>query len=233
MGWRWSVSAGRWIPDVEGFRWEKVHSLKLVEVNGRIGTKAWMTGLLGVGDALKIGNRDVEVCLPCYSSLKQIDSILSKEDHLSGKSFLSTKSFSAPSAPAPTKFVPPTQTVRQIRTGLTAPKPSGPRHDPSASDAIVLTHPPKGTVDVVVDPILARHLRPHQKEGVRFLYECIMGLKTFNGNGAILADEMGLGKTLTVITLIWTLLSNPHPYPSLIQNKVHFRGNHPSQRKSS
>ena len=62
-------------------------------------------------------------------------------------------------------------------------------------------------IDVVLDPILAGHLRPHQKEAVRFLYECIMGIKQFNGRGAILADEMGLGKTLTVIALIWTLIS--------------------------
>ena len=36
-----------------------------------------------------------------------------------------------------------------------------------------------------------------------------MDIKDFNGQGAILADEMGLGKTLTVIALIWTLLSKP------------------------
>jgi DNA repair and recombination protein RAD54B len=65
----------------------------------------------------------------------------------------------------------------------------------------------KTPIDVVLDPLLARHLRPHQKEGVKFLYECVMGIKEFNGQGAILADEMGLGKTLTVIALIWTLLS--------------------------
>jgi SNF2 family DNA or RNA helicase len=62
-------------------------------------------------------------------------------------------------------------------------------------------------IDVVLDPNLVQHLRPHQREGVRFLYECVMGIKDFNGRGAILADEMGLGKTLTVIALIWTLLS--------------------------
>jgi DNA repair and recombination protein RAD54B len=62
-------------------------------------------------------------------------------------------------------------------------------------------------IAVVLDPFIAKHLRPHQKEGVRFLYECVMGIKDFNGQGAILADEMGLGKTLTVIALIWTLLS--------------------------
>lgn len=42
-------------------------------------------------------------------------------------------------------------------------------------------------VDVVVDPYLSQHLRPHQREGVVFLYECVMGLRNFNGNGAILA----------------------------------------------
>jgi len=111
-----------------------------------------------------------------------------------------------------------------MRTGLTAPKLSGPRHDPSAPDAIVMARPPKSTVAVVVDPILARHLRPHQKEGVKFLYECIMGLKPFNGNGAILADEMGLGKTLTVITLIWTLLSIPENLPSANPEQSPFPG---------
>ncbi|KAG0211347.1 helicase [Mortierella sp. GBA30] len=65
--------------------------------------------------------------------------------------------------------------------------------------------------DVVIDPILGQHLRPHQKEGVRFLYECVMQMKDINGQGAILADEMGLGKTLQTITLLWTLLKQS-PY---------------------
>lgn len=60
--------------------------------------------------------------------------------------------------------------------------------------------------DVSIDPHLAGHLRPHQIEGVSFLYECVMGLRNYNGNGCLLADEMGLGKTLMTITLIWTLL---------------------------
>ncbi len=45
-----------------------------------------------------------------------------------------------------------------------------------------------------VPPVLAKWLRPHQREGVQFMYECIMGMKDFNGNGCILADDMGLGK---------------------------------------
>ncbi|KAE8160701.1 SNF2 family N-terminal domain-containing protein [Aspergillus tamarii] len=90
-----------------------------------------------------------------------------------------------------------------------------PRHDPKQPGALVMKRPasvPKGKriVDVVVDPILAKHLRPHQREGVKFLYECVMGMRSFNGNGAILADDMGLGKTLQTITLLWTLLKqNP------------------------
>lgn len=90
-----------------------------------------------------------------------------------------------------------------------------PRHDPKAVGALVMPRPksvPKGkqVVDVVVDPILTKNLRPHQREGVKFLYECVMGMRSFNGEGAILADDMGLGKTLQTIALLWTLLKqNP------------------------
>ena len=115
-----------------------------------------------------------------------------------------------PHNPTPFAAPRPLQTGA-LHTALTIPKKTGPRHDPNTPDAVVLPRPkmPTGTkaVDVVIDPFISRHLRPHQKEGVRFLYGCIMGIKDFGGTGAILADEMGLGKTLTVISLIWTLLS--------------------------
>ena len=90
-----------------------------------------------------------------------------------------------------------------------------PRHDPNAPGALVMPRPssvPEGKhiVDVVVDPLLTKSLRQHQREGVKFLYECVMGMRDFNGEGAILADDMGLGKTLQTITLLWTLLKqNP------------------------
>ncbi|OJD26618.1 hypothetical protein ACJ73_02000 [Blastomyces percursus] len=103
-------------------------------------------------------------------------------------------------------------------TVLVQKSPSGnpvPRHDPTAPGAVIMKRPtsvPKGkqVVDVVLDPLLGKHLREHQREGVKFLYECVMGMRAFNGEGAILADEMGLGKTLQTIALIWTLLKqNP------------------------
>ncbi|KAH7920920.1 hypothetical protein BV22DRAFT_1020349 [Leucogyrophana mollusca] len=102
------------------------------------------------------------------------------------------------------------------------PKPTGPLHDPTAEGAIVMKGPTDEhsnkfnkkklpIVPVVVDPIIARHLRSHQIEGVKFLYECVMGLRKHEGQGCILADEMGLGKTLQTITLVWTLLKQ-NPY---------------------
>jgi len=50
----------------------------------------------------------------------------------------------------------------------------------------------------VVDPVLGRKLRPHQVEGVRFMFDCVNS--TAGSSGCILADDMGLGKTLQSIT---------------------------------
>lgn len=93
-----------------------------------------------------------------------------------------------------------------------------PLHNPLDPGAVVLYTPPeydeeyKKThkdeilVHVVVDPVLARVLRPHQREGVQFMYDCLTGVKIPDYYGCILADDMGLGKTLQCITLLWTLL---------------------------
>lgn len=91
--------------------------------------------------------------------------------------------------------------------------------DPYAEGALVLYTPPELSahdqlkrsmkdvrVHVVVDPMLSKILRPHQREGVKFMYDCVMGTQIENFNGCIMADEMGLGKTLQCITLMWTLL---------------------------
>ncbi|KAH9298249.1 hypothetical protein KI387_029931, partial [Taxus chinensis] len=63
----------------------------------------------------------------------------------------------------------------------------------------------EGRAHIFIDPYLNSKLRPHQREGVKFLFECVMGLRAQAFTGCLLADEMGLGKTLQVITLIWTL----------------------------
>lgn len=63
---------------------------------------------------------------------------------------------------------------------------------------------------VFVPSFLASVLRPHQKQGVQFMFECISGKRGGNVTGCILADSMGLGKTLQTITLIYTLVRKDH-----------------------
>ncbi|KAJ4347141.1 DNA-dependent ATPase protein rad54 [Didymosphaeria variabile] len=76
-------------------------------------------------------------------------------------------------------------------------------------------------VPVVIDPRLAKVLRPHQIEGVKFLYRAVTGMIDPKANGCIMADEMGLGKTLQCITLMWTLLKQaPDAGKSTIQKCV-------------
>lgn len=76
-------------------------------------------------------------------------------------------------------------------------------------------------VPVVIDPRLAKVLRPHQIEGVRFMYRCVTGMIDEKANGCIMADEMGLGKTLQCITLLWTLLKqSPDAGKSTIQKAI-------------
>ncbi|XP_072317853.1 DNA repair and recombination protein RAD54-like [Eucyclogobius newberryi] len=102
-------------------------------------------------------------------------------------------------------------------------------HDPFGDDALVLYEPPilsahdlirsekdKLEVHVVVDPLLSKVLRPHQREGVRFLWECVTGRRIAGSYGCIMADEMGLGKTLQCIALVWTLLrQSPDAKPEI------------------
>lgn len=101
-------------------------------------------------------------------------------------------------------------------------------HDPNTCNALVLHRPPelsqhealkvdktKILVHVVVDPVLGNILRPHQREGVKFMYDCVTGAKG-EFQGCIMADEMGLGKTLQCITLLWTLLrQSPECKPTI------------------
>lgn len=90
-----------------------------------------------------------------------------------------------------------------------------PLHDPDACNALILYAPteadlaasikPKkvgikgvkgldaestAPVHVVVDPVLCNVLRPHQREGVKFMYDCVTGVKG-EFKGCIMADEMG------------------------------------------
>lgn len=106
-------------------------------------------------------------------------------------------------------------------------------HDPEEPNALVLFEPPmltatekvsvnleKCKVHVVVDPLLGNVLRPHQREGVKFMYDCVTGVQIPDSYGCIMADEMGLGKTLQCITLMWTLLRQGPDCTPLIDKAI-------------
>ncbi|XP_058778584.1 protein CHROMATIN REMODELING 25-like [Vicia villosa] len=86
---------------------------------------------------------------------------------------------------------------------------------PPGIEPLVLWQPPhedppdpdSNFTAISVDTLLVRFLRPHQREGVQFMFDCVAGLcDTPDINGCILADDMGLGKTLQSITLLYTLI---------------------------
>ncbi|ORC84546.1 DNA repair and recombination protein RAD54 [Trypanosoma theileri] len=88
-----------------------------------------------------------------------------------------------------------------------------PLHDPDREGAVILFRADykrdsngRPIVSVVVDPIIGDKLRPHQRAGVKFLFDCITGERMPGYHGAILADEMGLGKTIQTVATIYTCI---------------------------
>lgn len=69
----------------------------------------------------------------------------------------------------------------------------------------------KGILEV--DPAIASHMKPHQIEGVKFIWDSVFeNLKMIKeghkGSGCILAHCMGLGKTFQIIALVHTLITH-------------------------
>lgn len=98
----------------------------------------------------------------------------------------------------------------------------------SQSDSESLVDPNEVLLDVdtkmdkkiLVHPEITKHLKKHQVEGIKFMYDCCYGgvdnLEKFPGSGCILAHCMGLGKTLQLITLLHTVIC----FPQLKTDKV-------------
>ena len=67
---------------------------------------------------------------------------------------------------------------------------------------------------VILDENLSNVLKPHQREGIKFMWNCVFeSLEKVKegdpGSGCLLAHCMGLGKTLQVTALIHAVLTNP------------------------
>ncbi|ODQ67091.1 hypothetical protein NADFUDRAFT_49534 [Nadsonia fulvescens var. elongata DSM 6958] len=155
------------------------------------------------GESLSIGSYETEV-----------ERIIPNQEYLAGTLFINSATRNPLVTTHVSTFNAPAKLATTASRSLAQPRKNYnlARHDPNAEGAFILPQPPKKRnsneeiIDVVVDPLVSQYLRPHQKEGVKFLYECVMGMKSYSGRGALLADDMGLGKTLTTIALLWTLL---------------------------
>lgn len=143
----------------------------------------------------------------------------------------------APPSSLPPRAPAPRST--SLRTNLTSEQPKGqkileitrlqsplvrtpePELPPNDRELVLTGANVEGAKTVKVDALLTQHLKPHQREGVAFVYSCLLGFRQENYYGALLADEMGLGKTLMTISVIWTLLKqSPFPETKRIASKV-------------
>ena len=92
--------------------------------------------------------------------------------------------------------------------------------EPIDPNEVVLDIDTKKNERILVHPEITKHLKPHQVEGLKFMYDCCYGsidnIDKYPGSGCILAHCMGLGKTLQLITLLHTVIC----YPQLKTNKV-------------
>ncbi|KAM9475031.1 helicase ARIP4-like [Clarias gariepinus] len=84
-------------------------------------------------------------------------------------------------------------------------------NQPNVQDRVLINvNHPEDDSDIYLTPQLARIVKPHQIEGIRFLYNNLVEsqkrFKSTPGFGCILAHSMGLGKTLQVISFIDILL---------------------------
>lgn len=192
----------------------------LLDMQGKRVAKA-NAGTIVEGTTTNIGNYEVEIMEPVRETDVESGAVFSRggcaapprEDVDETPRGVKMRSVLGAGAARP--MVP-------VSTASASPKvsiPETPLHSDVADGALVLStldtdfhrRDVKTSCAVVVDPFIAKFLRPHQRDGVKFMYECVMGLRaSVHTNkahaGCLLAHEMGLGKTLQVIALVWTLL---------------------------
>lgn len=79
-----------------------------------------------------------------------------------------------------------------------------PDSDDNSSEVseVILDYDSKKKERIFVHKEIVKHLKPHQIDGIKFMYDCCYGsvdsIEKYPGSGCILAHCMGLGKTLQV-----------------------------------
>ena len=159
---------------VDGIAINQHPTTTLLDMTGKIVAKG-KAGTCVEGTTMEIGNWEVE-----------IQDSVSEESFLSGAALAGGSTAPPPAAlraPAAVRNAAPFRpAVGSIRALEKQPLEKQPLHDASKEGSIVLSSAgviPEGRSNftVVVDPYIGRHLRPHQRDGVRFMYECVVGLR--------------------------------------------------------
>lgn len=87
--------------------------------------------------------------------------------------------------------------IEQLQAAAAQARAQATAAQAAAAAAARAAGPARGKVHA--DPFLVEKLRPHQREGVRFVFSCLCGTRQDGVSGAVLADGMGLGKTFQTV----------------------------------
>ncbi len=175
-----------------------------------------------IGARLSIGSNEIEIIERTAGSNLPIKRKANDDDEQNSET--KKKSKSNPSSFQPYLHMSHTvskQSTARINFGLEKQTDYEPLIMPEPSEEHQSRFNPsnRSVKEVSIVPCCARQLRPHQREGVKFLYECLMGFRSLDHFGCILADEMGLGKTLQCISVCYTLLKQG-PYGLSVANRI-------------
>lgn len=183
------------------------------------------------------------LCSECRSQLElgnwelEIVTQLSDDDFLSGRIFIgASKSEKTPfliKEDRPTKKQKKNQQASQNVLQLqpsTAPVRSNGNSVVEINEGDFVLNKSKlasGQSPVKVDSFLAKSLRTHQRDGVQFLYNCVMGVANPGFQGAILADEMVTLHICFVASLAAVFLHVPktalaRDFPTPVPFMLHF-----------
>ncbi|ORY69203.1 hypothetical protein LY90DRAFT_504277 [Neocallimastix californiae] len=136
-------------------------------------------------------NKSLEEGITLYLGQKEFEimSELDEKQYTSGRCFLklndNVTTVTTPVSISQNKFKCPLTNKNPVKKKDVVPVP---KYSIEVENALIMPRPTseyckihnprkRPIVDVVVDPLLTNVLRPHQREGIVFLYECIMGMK--------------------------------------------------------